>query len=114
MKLVLLCLTTSLLIQGCDSFKSTEDKQLKACIADVKLGLGDPESLELIDFEGIQLDNGWFRLNVNFTAKNALGGRVRGNTLCGFATKSDLDLNKDDFVNQERRVARLLNSINNR
>ena len=105
---------TLLLIQGCDSKapeESTLDKQVKACIEDVKLGLGDPESIVIVSKEGFDLDNGWFRIQLNFTAKNAMGGRVRGDTICGFKSKNDVVLNSEDFVNQERQINRSLNSI---
>jgi hypothetical protein len=100
-----------LTIQGCNPFESTFDKQVKACVNDAKLSLGDPESLEVVSSEGIDLDNGWFRVKLNFTAKNSMGGRVRGDTICGFKNKNDTALNPEDFMNQKRELARNLKEL---
>ena len=100
-----------LLTIGCDSVTSTFDKQIQACVDDIKLGLGDPNSFELLNTEGLSIDNGWFRVNIKYTAKNAQGGRVRGESLCGFKNKNDTQLNPEDFVNNEREVGRFLNKI---
>lgn len=98
-------------IQGCNPFQSTFDKQVSACKEDVKLGLGDPASLEIISSEGFSLDNGWYRVKLNFTAKNAMGGRVRGDTICGFKDKNTIELNPEDFMNKQRKLARDLRSL---
>ena len=98
-------------IQGCNPFESTLDKQVKACADDVKLGLGDPNSLEILSTEEINLDNGWYRVQLNYTAKNAMGGRVRGETICGFKEKESIELNPEDFMNQERKLARDLREM---
>jgi hypothetical protein len=104
-------LTISLSLLGCSLFESTESKQTKACVTDVKLGLNDPNSLEILSVEKIKVDNGWYRIKLNFTAKNAMGGRVRGDTICGFKTAQDVDLNPDDFMNKSRELARKLNEL---
>ena len=62
---------------SCGAFESTESKQTKVCVADVKLGLNDPNSIEILTVEHVDMENGWYRLRLEFTAKNALGGRVR-------------------------------------
>lgn len=102
---------TAIAIQGCNPFESTLDKQVNVCASDVKLGLGDPESLEIVSTEEIKLDNGWHRVQLNYTAKNAMGGRVRGETICGFKGKDFTELNPDDFMNQERELARKLREM---
>lgn len=101
----------SLILLGCNIFESTEAKQIKTCVTDVKLGLNDPNSFELVSVEKINVDGGWYRLKLNFTAKNAMGGRVRGDTICGFKTAQDVDLNPDDFMNKSRELARQLNEL---
>jgi hypothetical protein len=98
-------------IQGCNPFESIFDKQVKACVADVKLGLSDPSSLEVISTEGVEIDNGSFRVKLNFTAKNAMGGRVRGYENCGFKDKNAIVLNSDDFQNQQRDTARTFKAL---
>lgn len=98
-------------IQGCNPFQSTFDKQLNACKDDVKLGLGDPGSLEIISTEGRDLDNGWYRVKLNFTAKNAMGGRVRGEAICGFKDKHATELNPEDIVNKQREISRGLKAM---
>lgn len=100
-----------IVIQGCNPFESTFDKQVKACKEDVKLGLGDPGSLEIISSEGFDIENGWYRVNLNFTAKNAMGGRVRGEAICGFKDKNTIELNPEDFMNTERKLARDLKDL---
>ena len=110
--LKLICATFfAMVIQGCNPLESTFDKQVNACKEDVKLGLGDPGSLELVSTEGIDLDNGWYRVKLNFTAKNAMGGRVRGDAICGFKDKNTIELNSEDFMNQERKLARDLKAL---
>lgn len=98
-------------IQGCNPFESIFDKQVKACVEDVKLGLGDPSSLEVVSTEGVELDNGLFRVKLNFTAKNAMGGRVRGYETCGFKGKNDIGLNSEDFQNQQRDTVRTFKAL---
>lgn len=98
-------------IQGCNLFESTFDKQVKTCAGDVKLGLGDPESLEIVSTTEIKLDDGLHRVQLNYTAKNAMGGRVRGETICGFKGKDSTELNPDDHINKQRKLFRELREI---
>ena len=96
---------------GCKPPVSTLETQIKVCTEEVKLGLGDPGSLEIVSSEGISVDKRWFRVKLSYTAKNAMGGRVRASALCGFVSKESTVLNADDFVNQERQLKRDLNAI---
>ncbi len=98
------CIT---LIVGCNLFETTVDKQVKVCEAKVKISLEDPKSLEMLSKEGFDLDNGWYRLRLYFTAKNSMGGRVRGNTICGFINKNSTELNPEDFINQYENLKSL-------
>ena len=101
-----------LFAQVCNAEEKILDQQIKACVEDVKLGLGDPNSIEVLSTEGINVDNGGFRLKLNFTAKNEMGGRVRGETICGFKNKNDIQLDAEDFPNQERRLRQRLSQLN--
>ena len=107
----LLMVILALGLISCGIFESAESKQTKICVADVKLGLNDPNSLEVLSVEHIDMENGWHRLKLEFTAKNALGGRVRANTICGFKSKRDTELNQDDFMNKNRKLARDLRQL---
>jgi len=98
-------------IQGCNPSESTFDKQVNACKEDVKLGLGDPGSLEITSTEGFDIKNGGYRIKLNFTAKNAMGGRVRGDAVCGFKNKNATELYSEDFMNEQRKLARDLKSL---
>jgi len=93
------------LLIGCSS---AEDKQLQACIVDVKLGLNDPESLEVLSTEPHERDDKTYLLIMEYTAKNAFGGRVRDSASCGFKTKSHTALNPDEFQNRLRALKRNL------
>jgi len=93
-------------VQGCDS---VTDKQIASCTKDIQIGLGDPNSFELVSFEEVNLDNGGYRLVLNYTAKNALGGRVRGSDICGFSNKTSIDLDPEDIMNKQRKILRVLN-----
>ncbi|MCY1302388.1 hypothetical protein D9M70_520420 [compost metagenome] len=95
-------------LQGCDYFKSNFDRQVDICIVDIKRGLGDPDSFELISAEKIMTDAGTIRATLDYTAKNAFGGRIRKSDQCGFKTKDTLELDKNDPVNFERELARAL------
>lgn len=106
-----------LALQGCEPSpppppkETTLQKQVKTCIADVKLGLGDPNSLELLNTEEIVVDGGGHRVKLQYTAKNAMGGRVRGEDICGFKDKNSVDLYTEDRMNQVRKMARQLNEL---
>lgn len=73
----------AMVLQGCEPApppppkETTLDKQVKACVADVKLGLNDPNSIELLNTEEIVVEGGGHRVKLQYTAKNAMGGRVR-------------------------------------
>jgi hypothetical protein len=98
------------LVVGCAG-ESTEAKQAKACVEDVKLGLNDPNSLEIISTNTFKANDGSHRLELKFTAKNALGGRVRGEAVCGFKTEKDVVLNPDDYMNKQRATSRELREL---
>jgi hypothetical protein len=93
---------------GCNS---TEKKQINACVDSIKSGLNDPGSFELVSTKPVKLNDGAFRIVVEFTAKNALGGRIRKEEICGFASEKDTTLSSSDFMNQERDIKRSLGSI---
>lgn len=105
---IALATIAAITIQGCNPFESTLDKQIKACTDDVKLGLGDPESLEIVSTEETKLENGLHRIQLNYTAKNSMGGRVRGKTTCGFKGKDLTELDPDDVTNRLRKLTREL------
>lgn len=102
------------MLSGCEPSpppETTLQKQVKSCVADVKLGLGDPNSLEVLGTEEIPLASGAHRIELKFTAKNAMGGRVRGEALCGFRDKNSTELSAEDMYNKNRTLARKLNEI---
>lgn len=97
-------------LAGCNPFTSTLDKQTAACVKDVQMGLGDPNSLEVLSVDEIPIDGGEFRIHLHFTAKNAMGGRIRGSARCGFASKDSSELNPEDLFNRERKMLNILKS----
>lgn len=97
-------ISCTLFLQACNPFESTLDKQIKLCANDTKRALNDPASLEIVSSEGFSIDNGWFRVSLKYTAKNAMGGRVRGETICGFKDKNSLAFNSEDFMEKERQL----------
>lgn len=99
------------LTKRADMPASIEEQQVNACTDDVKLGLNDPDSFKLFSTRGIEVKNGWFRIELKYSAKNAFGGRVKGDSVCGFLTKDSTTLNQEDFMNQERKLARDLKSL---
>lgn len=101
-------LTLTLVLAGCGLVESTEAKQVEACAEDVKLGLNDPNSLEILSTETFKADDGTHRIELKFTAKNAFGGRVSSEAICGFKTEKDVVLNPGDIFNKEREFARNL------
>jgi hypothetical protein len=94
---------------GCGS--SVQEKQTKACVDDIKLGLNDPGSMEVLSTEPIKMDDGTYRISLEFTAKNAMGGRVRSSGVCGFKTINSEALNPDDYLNQQRDLSRKMNKL---
>jgi hypothetical protein len=85
-----------------------QENQTKACVEDTKLGLNDPNSIEVIRTEPVKMKDETHRLLLEYTAKNAMGGRVRGESVCGFKTVGTEVLNPDDFANKQRELARLM------
>lgn len=85
-------------------WESTADKQLAACVSDVKQGLNDPASFEIVSKSGRERDDGTFLLIVEYTARNSFGGRVRSSASCGFKSREDVTLNSDDFQNRIRSI----------
>jgi len=88
--------------------KVPKNKQIRACAEDVKSGLNDPSSLEILSTRAFKANDGTHRIELKFTAKNALGGRVRSEAICGFKTEKDVVLNPDDIFNKHRELARTL------
>ena len=99
------------ILGGCGVFESTEQKQIRACVEDVKLGLNDPNSLEVVSTRTFKANDGSHRLELKITAKNAMGGRVRGEAICGFKTEKDVELNPEDFMNKTRKLSRDLREL---
>ena len=104
-------------LQGCEPSpppapkETTLQKQVKACVKDVQLGLGDPNSIEVLQTEEIAVNGGAHRVKMQYTAKNAMGGRVRGEAICGFKDKNGIELDPEDFINKARTMARQLNEL---
>jgi len=95
---------------GCSN--STLDKQIAACSADIKEGLNDPNSLEILSSEFLDEAEGSYRISVSYTSKNTSGGRERGSTTCGFASKDSTQLDPNDFQNKARKTHNLMKSLN--
>lgn len=95
---------------GCGS--STLDKQLAACSADIKEGLNDPSSLEILSSKVLDEKEGSYRISVSYTSKNTSGGRERGSATCGFASKDSTELDPNDFQNKLRQTSNLVKSLN--
>jgi len=113
------------LLNGCDDFKnnpekqilkstpekqilkSTLEKQIEVCENDVKLGLGDPNSLETISTRNWLYTDGTKIVELNFTAKNSMGGRVRGQTTCGFNDINSIELKSGHPSNVMREASRV-------
>ena len=89
---------------GCTFFENTQTKQTKLCMEEEKIALNDPESIELVSAQPINLDNGWFRIKVDYTSKNEQGGRVRGSVICGFVSKNSTEFNSKDFMETSRQL----------
>lgn len=87
-------------------WKSVEDSQLEACVEDIKLGLNDPDSLEVLSTETQGGDNGAHYLIVDVTARNRFGGRDRGSVTCGFKSRDATELDPEEFQNQLRSMKR--------
>lgn len=104
-------LVSSFLLIGCDLLQSVESKQIRACEDDVKLGLNDPNSLEILSSRTFKVDDGTYRLELKFTFKNTMGGRERSEAICGFKTEKDTKLNPDDMMNKIRDMSRNIREL---
>jgi len=96
---------------ACDRPGTIEAQQLQACVDDVKLGLNDPGSLEVLSTRPIELESGGYRLALEFTAKNRFGGRVRQTAVCGFESSSHVHLDPEDIQNETRELQRKLRGM---
>jgi hypothetical protein len=109
-KVLLAAVVVIAAVSGCKPAVTTEQKQVKACVEDVQQGLNDPSSLEVLATKPIQMKVG-HRLELEYTAKNAMGGRVRGSAICGFKSATETTLDPEDYQNTLRSVARDLKSL---
>ena len=100
--LVFFCLVVS----GCNLFESVESKQITECTENIKQGLNDPNSFEIISksFVNRPEDGTRYLLIIEFTFKNSFGGRVRKSETCAFKTPNDVVLDKNDFQNRMREM----------
>ena len=89
-----------------ENFDSIETKQLTACVADLKLGLKDPDSLKVINTKAFMANDGSHCLKVYYTATNSYGGRVKNEAICGFKTDNDVTLDPEHTHNIARSVLR--------
>ncbi len=106
--LILFMLASVFYISGCSS---KEKKQIDACVNDIKSGLNDPSSFQMLSKKTFKSNNGSFRIAIEFTANNKLGGKVRKEEICGFASEKETQLDPNDFMNQQRDIRRSLGSI---
>ncbi|MDP2102102.1 MAG: hypothetical protein Q8J59_05175 [Methylotenera sp.] len=82
----------------------TLDQQIAACSADIKEGLNDPNSLEILSSKFLDEKEGSYRISVSYTSKNTQGGRERGSATCGFVSKNATQLDPNDFQNGIRKT----------
>lgn len=103
---IALCFLLLVLASGCerDDSVNISRAQMSACKADIKRKLNDPSSLEVVSSKTAERADGTYLLIVDFTARNAFGGRMRHSTSCGFKTKLHTELNRDEFQNQLRSM----------
>lgn len=88
------------------AWPSVEDRQLEACVEDIKLGLNDPDSLEVLSTETRGGEDGPYYLVVDVTARNRFGGRDRGSVTCGFKSKDATELDPEELQNRLRDMQR--------
>jgi hypothetical protein len=88
---------------------SIGNRQLAACGDDIKLGLSDPNSFEVLSAQTNTSTDGRVYLAVKYTAKNKFGGRVRGEASCGFRDDMTAELDIDDARNKDRNAIRRIN-----
>ena len=79
--IITLLIVSAFCLAGCSS---NEKKQINRCVDDIKSGLNDPNSFEMVSARPFKVDNETYRVDVIFTAKNAFGGRVKSQETCGF------------------------------
>ena len=79
--------------RNAEKVKAEKDKKLAAqvenalhvCQRDqIKAQLNDPESYRLHDYKPVFLDDEMMIVNIEYSAKNAFGGRVRSNHRCAY------------------------------
>jgi hypothetical protein len=91
--------------------KSIEEQQIDSCIKDIQRTLNDPNSIEILSHRGIELKDGTFRIAIEYTAMNRMGGRERNEEACGFKSKDSAEWNPDDIINQLRDMSATLNRL---
>ena len=100
----------SIIVIGCG--KSTLDKQVAACSEDIKEGLNDPNSLEILSSKFLDERKGSYRISVSYTSKNTSGGRERDSATCGFVSKDSTELDPNDFQNELRKTSNSVKKSN--
>lgn len=98
-KSTLVTISIIFLLIGC-----TKDKQTASCVEDIKKGLNDPNSFELLSSVFLDEQPGSYRILVEYTAANHYGGKERSKATCGFISKDATELDPNDFQNKMRRI----------
>lgn len=114
------CLTIvifSMFVVGCDKGgdlgldNRMQDQQIAACSADIKEGLNDPNSLEILSSEFLDEAEGSYRISISYTSKNTQGGRERGSATCGFVSKNATELDPNEYQNRIRKTQNGMNRL---
>lgn len=102
-------LISSTFLFGCNKeapSESIKEKQERVCAEEAKPALDDPQSLEVLSSETFKANDGTPRLKLSYTYKNRMGGRQRGETICGFTTEGGTELKQSDMYNQMNELTR--------
>lgn len=110
MKNALGLLLVATLVSSCSYFESLEKKRIRACTDEIKLGLNDPNSFEFLSSRPIDSEK-VHRIELKFTAKNKMGGRVRGEEVCGFLSAESAEMDPKDYLNEIRSMARTMSEL---
>lgn len=103
------------LLIGCTNREEEiKEKQAFSCIEDIKQGLNDPNSLELLSSVFLDEKPGSYRISVEYTAANHYGGKERSKATCGFISKDSTELDPNDFQNGMRSMNNNFRSLNAR
>lgn len=104
MKVGIFLLATAALV-GCKPSEPVEVTQVRVCIEDIRLGLDNPNTFELLSANPDPVEKG-YRIRLTFNVTEGTRPPRKRVDVCGFKSATSTQLDPEDVSNQFRSAAR--------